>query len=291
MDKTLEYIDVIREKYPNITIREYEKNTIGQKNDVIMINNKLVFRFPKYKDGIKKLKIETEVLKMLNNHRALNIPNPIYNNFEKHEIGKFFSGYRMIPGKPLWRDTFLNIEDKQIIANQLANFLKEFHNILTDEVKELDIPVCDSYQKWKDFSNEIKGKLFRFMREDAKLQFENHFKVFLSKEENFDFETTLVHGDFGPSNILYDEETKRVSGIIDFGEVRYDDPAIDFASMIGPFGYGEAFIRRFHNVYKGIDQLIERAKFYASTFALQEALFGFENKDEKTFNSGMEQYI
>lgn len=46
----------------------------------------------------------------------------------------------------------------------------------------------------------------------------------------------------GSSNIIFDAEKKRVSGIIDFGQTSVDDPAIDIASLICPMGYGEDFI-------------------------------------------------
>jgi len=123
------------------------------------------------------------------------------------------------------------------------------------------------------------------------MEIKQNFEGFLNEKQNFNFEKILVHGDFGPSNILFNEKTNLVSGIIDFGSIRYDDPAIDIASMIGPFGYGESFIRMLEKSYPNIDALIKRAKFYASTFPLQEALFGFENEDNEAFKDGIAKYI
>ncbi|WP_423407020.1 hypothetical protein AABM38_14180 [Heyndrickxia sp. MSNUG] len=45
----------IMEVYPDLKIVKYEKNNFGQNNDVLIINDQLVFRFPKYEDGIRNL--------------------------------------------------------------------------------------------------------------------------------------------------------------------------------------------------------------------------------------------
>ncbi|NIV40422.1 MAG: phosphotransferase, partial [Anaerolineae bacterium] len=83
----------------------------------------------------------------------------------------------------------------------------------------------------------IREKLFGFMRSDARSWAAGHFEDFLSDEDNFRYQPVLKHSDFGPSNILFDSETQRVSGIIDFGSSGLGDPAYDFAGLLS--GYGE----------------------------------------------------
>lgn len=101
----------------------------------------------------------------------------------------------------------------------------------------------------------------------------------------------MIHGDFGRSNILYDEREQRITGIIDFSELSLGDPAVDIAALACPVGYGEDFVRRFEHIYPGIDALLPRARFYISTFALQEALYGIENDDQESFRAGIEDYV
>ncbi len=289
MDKCEMFIEKIKEKYSDIIIKNYKKDTLGQNNDVIIINDNLVFRFPKYRQGIKTLKVETELVCRIKDYLSLKTPYPIYKNF-KQEVGHAFTGYKMIHGEPLFKNIFFKIKDKQTVADQLASFLKEIHSIPTDMVSDLDIPIINNFNQWESFYKKVKEKLYIYMREDAKREVELIFDNFFKAKNNFTVQPTLVHGDFGPSNIIYDIDEQRVVGIIDFGSVKIDDPAIDFASMIGPFGYGESFIKKFKNIYPNIDILIERAKFYASTFALQEALFGLENEDDEAFRSGIKEY-
>ncbi|NIV36025.1 MAG: hypothetical protein GWN58_43215, partial [Anaerolineae bacterium] len=47
-------------------------------------------------------------------------------------VGQAFAGYRMIPGEPLWRDTFRAIESQAVVralADQVAGFLHSLHSV------------------------------------------------------------------------------------------------------------------------------------------------------------------
>lgn len=261
----------------------------GQNNDVFIINEKYIFRFPKYQEGIDSLLSEVEILKRINNHVTIDIPNPLFYSLDIKEVGSTFVGYKMIRGKLLLRDRFLEIKDKKKISEQLAKFMIELHSKEVKMKASEIISEYDIYSKWLNLYKRVQEKLFIHMRDDAKRKVEKNFEQFLSDFTN-NIECVFVHGDFGPNNILFDEKKEGISGIIDFGESHIGDPAGDFASLIGPFGYGEDFILEFKKVYPKVDKYIKRAKFYASTFALQEALFGVENNDKEAFRNGIEQY-
>lgn len=283
------YIDIIKEKNPCISIEKFSSNNEGQNNDIVIINDEYIFKFPKYSMGIEKLKKETGILNILNRYITLDMPDPIYSNFDSNEVGCVYSGYRMIKGISFRRDIFLGCKDKGVISQQLATFLRELHNIPLQEVAHCDLHAGDAYDEWSSLLERIEIKLFPFMKSESREAVSRNFNSFLEKNINFD--KAIVHGDFGPSNILYDLNCGRISGIIDFNEVSIGDPAIDIASLMGPFGYGEDFVRSFQPIYPGIEELINRARFYASTFALQEALFGIEVGDSEAFNAGIKDYI
>ena len=61
------FIKYIKEKNPSIIIEKYSYNSEGENNDVVIINDEYVFKFPKYQDGIKKLKIEIDVKEIFKN--------------------------------------------------------------------------------------------------------------------------------------------------------------------------------------------------------------------------------
>ncbi len=110
----------------------------------------------------------------------------------------------------------------------------------------------------------------------------------MERISGFNLRPTLIHGDFGASNIIWDPETCKITGIIDFGGSGLGDPAYDFAGIRS--SYGEDFYNMCINLYPEGSEISERVMFYRSTFALQEALHGFDNDDLKAFENGLKDY-
>lgn len=134
-----EYVQYLEKVYPNLDVQTAYVNDIGQNNDVLIVNENIVFRFPKYEEGIAKLIAETKLLEKIQNYVSLSIPCPSYQHFQPMEPGKVFSGYNIINGEPFWNTTFLQLyeEEQSTGAAQLANFLKELHSIPVSEISPL----------------------------------------------------------------------------------------------------------------------------------------------------------
>lgn len=282
------YIERIEQVYPSLTIKECQLNEIGQNNDVIIVNESIVFRFPKYQMGIASLKKETEIVEAIRNTVSIPIPNPIYHSFEKWEVGKVFVGYELIQGSPLWKASFSSISNKEILkrlASQLVNFLIEIHSFSKNK---LGLEVTDPREQMINLYQRIQNKLYPFMREEARRQISSSFETFLFSETCLNLNTTLVHGDFGATNILWNHDTHNISGIIDFGGSGIGDPAYDFAGLLS--SYGEEFFNMCIKLYPNGTEIAERVTFYRSTFALQEALHGVENEDVVAFENGIKAY-
>ena len=54
--------------------------------------------------------------------------------------------------------------------------------------------------------------------------------------------------------------------------------------------FGESFFNYYYASYPGIGSLVERAKFYKGTFAIQEALYGMKHDDREAFERGIAPY-
>ncbi|GGD96480.1 phosphotransferase family protein [Paenibacillus nasutitermitis] len=285
-----DYVNKILNVYPNLLIHSVIFNENGQNNTVIEVNNALIFRFPKYQQGVKELKEETRILKHIYKHITLNIPNPIYQNLESQTVGEVFVGYRMIAGKTFDMHAFhsLGHDDLCVIAEQLAQFLFELHSIPLQEESIDHLYQKNLYEYWEDMYKRIQEKLFRYMSKESQVRVEKHFKDFLNDTINFQYEPTYVHGDFGVGNILINHHLPKVAGIIDFGGSHVGDPAVDAAAIIS--GYGEDFLKKMYVFYPGLQSAESRMRFYRGTFALQEALFGIENDDEQAFKNGIFNY-
>jgi aminoglycoside 2''-phosphotransferase len=282
------YIERIKQVYPSLSIKDWQLNEIGQNNDVIIVNGSIVFRFPKYQIGIDNLKKETEILETINSNVSIPIPNPIYQFFEKWEVGKVFVGYELIQGSPLWKEKFVSIKNEEIkkrLASQLVDFLIKIHSISKNK---LPLEEDNPREQMVNLYQMIQNKLYPFMSVEAQRQISHSFETFLHSKTWLNLNTTLVHGDFGTTNILWDADTYKISGIIDFGGSGIGDPAYDFAGILS--SYGEDFFNMCLDLYPNGNEISERVKFYRSTFALQEALHGVENDDVEAFENGIKGY-
>ncbi|MDC3415264.1 aminoglycoside phosphotransferase family protein [Aquibacillus sp. 3ASR75-11] len=237
------------------------------------------------------MKKETGILEYIKNRVSIPIPYPIYQSFEELEVGKVFSGYSLIQGSPLWRDSLERIEKGDLvqgIASQLVTFLKELHSIPKEKADVfLQLEDNDPREEMAELYQKIENKLFPFIRKEAQDEIINSFETFLVSD-TYNLKTMLIHGDFGASNIIWQPDTCKVSGIIDFGGSGLGDPAYDFAGILS--SYGEAFFNMCMDLYPNGKQISKRVKFYKSTFALMEALHGIENDDIQAFENGIKDY-
>lgn len=291
MDKQARYAQHIRDRYPELRIERARLSGEGQNNDVLIVNEELVFRFPKHAAGMRQLATETAILRAIRGRVTLDIPNPIYRGLEPRVVGAVFTGYRMIAGEPLRRDTPAVLGDQAAfgrVAAQLAAFLRALHGVPAGDIPGPPLSLADGREAWAALYAGIRERLFPRMRPDARAWAREHFETFLGDPGNFDYAPTLRHGDFGPGNILFDARARAVSGVIDFGGAGLGDPAVDFAGLLA--SYGERFLARCSSLYPEIASALDRARFYAGTFALQEALFGAEHGDREAFASGIAPY-
>lgn len=293
MRKENEYVAYLQSVYPELQIKSAHVNEIGQNNDVLIVNDNIVFRFPKYEKGIQKLRVETKLLEKIRPFITIQIPDPSYQRLQDEVPGKVFAGYEMIEGEPFWKNTFTGINDEkqlQKLACTLAVFLKELHEIpLSTFEGIMQNDSADIYAETNSLYSQLKDYVYPYMREEAKKEVSLSFETYLNEESHFNFTSSLVHGDFGMTNILYSATKKDISGVIDFGGASMGDPAYDFAGILA--SYGEEFLQLFAAHYPNLEAVRERMYFYKSTFALQEALFGVLNNDKKAFEAGIEQYV
>jgi aminoglycoside 2''-phosphotransferase len=289
MRSSTEYAQVIHQAYPSLVIKSARLNNDGQYNDVLLLNDDLIFRFPRYPIGVKTIFNEVHILSRIRDYLPLPVPDPIYTSKGTDTVGEVFMGYRRISGDPLQRDIFQSLDDVVLgrWASQMASFLQALHSIPLEEVA-IDLPVSDGPAEWTDLFAEFRRHLFPFMRPDACQWTTYHFEAYLNAPQLHNYQPALRHGDFGAGNILIDREKMILSGVIDFGFAGVGDQAVDIAAVST---LGDSFFTRFQDSYPGIDSLLDRARFYRGTYALYEALHGIKHGDEKAFNAGISAYI
>ena len=107
----------------------------------------------------------------------------------------------------------------------------------------------------------------------------------------WDWTPVLIHGDFGPGNILYDARSHAIGGVIDLSSAGLGDPATDFAALSSPVSYERWFVELVAETYGAPQGMLDRTAFYIGTFALQEALHGLDTGDSRAYDAGMKEYL
>ena len=291
--RALPYLRRIHAVYPDLSITTASVDGRGQNNDIVRVDGRLIFRFPRYDGAVSRLQAEVALLAVVRRHVSLSVPVPLYTSFQTG-AGNAFAGYAIVPGQPLQRETIAAIEAEAEplaarLADQIKLFLRQLHAVPLDPALARTVPPDRGRAGLLNLYSRIRATLFPLMRPDARREVADHFaRFFAVGERTAAYVPTLVHHDFGPGNILYDAERCAISGVIDFGEAGLGDPAYDLAGLLA--GYGERFVRRVLHDDPGASAVLARARFYAGTFALEEALFGVEHGDPRALERGLAAY-
>lgn len=285
------FVRAITRAHPQLEVTSVRIEDHGQNNNVLIVNEVFVFRFPKQAAGIEAMAREAAILNGLRGRLPLAIPEPEYLHLSPQiRVGQAFMSYRLIPGQPLWPETLNSCDEAGInrIAGQLGAFLRELHATPYATVVAARLPASDTAAEWQDFLDRVQRLLYPHMRPDARRNIAEHISRLINVLSEASFTPVLKHGDFGTGNLLFDPSQQRLCGVIDFGGACVGDPAYDIASLMS--GCGEMFVTRLEPSYPQLPELMDRARLYQDTFALMEALFGVENGDDEAFESGIAEY-
>ncbi len=97
-------------------------------------------------------------------------------------------------------------------------------------------------------------------------------------------------GIFGDTNILVNDTSDRVTGVIDFGSAAIGDPAVAIAGILSSAEIGVGLTEPLRPLYPAVDELVERARLYMSTFAIDEALLGVRGNDSDAIERGIARF-
>ena len=296
MSTQLLYLSQIRTELRGIVIQQVDTAS-GQYNDVVIINQEWIFRFPRFREDVARTQQEVRVLEALQGRLPLPIPNPEVKRLDPPVPGLAFTGYRRLPGVPLSRGALDAAQGpvRENIAGQLARFLRALHGIPLAELGELGplmIEPKDGRADWERLYGEVREKLFPAMRPDARKDVSRHFEAYLDEPSLHHFDPCLRHGDFGGSNILWDPQQGAATAVLDFTFCALGDPALDLAAAST---LGDEFFPSLLEVYAPLPltrgALQARARFYRGVFALEEALDGLRLNDAEAYQAGMAQYF
>lgn len=249
-------LQCIGREFPELHWNNYRYIDEGWDHEVVILDEKVVFRFPNDAEYLELLQNEIPVLERL--LPQLDIAMPQYQYIAPD--GRF-AGYPMVAGDTLRKDYFdrLPPSDRTSIAAQLAGFLSTLHMLLANGQDFSMVPASEMAEYQKDLHQQTQQYLpatltpedFAVVRnvvaETDGLLLRSLPKVFL-------------HGDVYSRHLLWDKPAQKL-GVIDFSDMNIGDPAFDFAEL---YEYGDEFVGQVYSQYAGPkdDDFLQRAWTY-----------------------------
>lgn len=250
------YLKRIEDEF-SIKVEKYKYFNWAFGNDVFLINDEFIFRFPRVEQTVNHLKYEIEFLEFLKPRVKVNIPQ--YTHISKKED---FAGYEIIPGKHLTSSAFktLNKKNKEKVINELIAFINVFHKIDLNDFEKYKPAKRDDYISIeKRIEEELEDKLFpKLSKNELELirDFYEESKKILQEIPN----TCPIHGDLYAYNTIWDKVASEIA-IIDFSDYMTSDPARDFEVF---YDYGQEYAELAYEKYEGLkdSQFLQRAEIY-----------------------------
>jgi hypothetical protein len=185
----------------------------GYDFEVAIVDDEFVFRFPRRARVEEALELEIALLPTLVAALPVDVPS-----FECVSRNPLFVGYPLIRGEPLVDED----------ADGVRVFLDALHAL---DVSVLPLDSQDWVDAYRGQCAEFERLVFPLLDEDERGRAE---RLFSEVETLVGFEPALLHADLGPEHLLV--RSGELSGVIDWGDARLGDPALDYAWLLnGPF--------------------------------------------------------
>ena len=270
----------IAEQFRRLEVREVVPIGEGWDNAAFLVDGERVFRFPRRRIAAELLDLEVAILPGLVADLPLRISAPTLVGVPTELFPWAFAGYDYLPGSTgCARD--LSDDERAALALPLAGFLRALHAIDPHRSIERGLPP-DRIARL-DPAKRLPASLERIgtLRGAGAGEgldigiawLEAHPPIAVS-----DAGRVIVHGDLYARHIVLDDR-RRLSGIIDWGDIHYGDPAIDIsiAHLVLP----QSAHASFRDAYGPIDERTWNvARYRAIYHAILELDYGIRIDDD-----------
>ena len=214
-----------------------------------LVNDSWIFRFAKHNKACASLKREFCLLPRIACQINLQIPSPQIASFVENAKLSFIA-YPFLRGEALSQEDYFNLDDvsRTHCAVQAAEFLNQIHSIEIEVAKSCGVIVNEYSIQYSDLLKQAGKTLFGILDKSECRFIERVINDYLESDDFANFRPVLLHGDLSPGHIIFDEKTKQITSVIDFGDVMIGDAAWDFLWIYED--YGVDFFSRVLSAYR-----------------------------------------
>lgn len=241
------------ESQHSIFIKTIQLLDEGWDNLVYLVNETLIFRFPRRDLGVVCMENEISLLPYVASQVSFPLSTPQWIGVPSDLYPYPFSGYTIIPGKAV-SDASLSLISDPKFAITLASWLAELHAI---PIKDEHIALIKGDQRWRyDVNHRIlrcKENLTNYENYFLELGFDKttlleviDFLPHLTFKED---KQSYLHADLYSRHVVMNPQTFIPTGLIDWGDIHIGHPGIDLSvGMIFTKELFEVFINAYGNL-------------------------------------------
>lgn len=287
---------LLEHQFPALAPARLEPLGTGWDNTAWLVNERLVFRFPRRRLAARLLELESRLLPRLAPLLPLPVPVPAWLGQPEGDYPYPFAGYPLLPGRTACAVPWTP-EQRQRCAAPLGQFLSKLHGVAVDETTLAAGPGDELGRA--DLGRRLSLVLSRLQQaepllEPTHVQAIRHAAEQLARTPPWQQRPRWVHGDLYARHLLVDEQLLPC-GVIDWGDLHLGDPALDlslafsflpaearnaFTEAYGPVDEHTWARARFRALHHGVillgyghsvgDEALERVGRAALSLALQD---------------------
>jgi len=236
-----------------------------------LVNEELVFRFPKRDDDWKTLRTEIAFLRSAADDLPLAVPRYTHVAQQSRAAAHGYAVYRYVPGSAM-DVSALNERQRATAAEAIATFLRSLHGLQPRADVAALLPREDPRVVAEHYFARTTREIAPTLEPCEAARLVEQFETYLSTPENVSFQPVVLHADFSREHIVMDDSV--VSGVIDFEDVNWGDPDYDFMYLFVDFGHAfvEDAARRYG--HPNVEQLRDKLHYFALVDQIQTILDG-----------------
>ncbi|MEU8798150.1 aminoglycoside phosphotransferase family protein [Spirillospora sp. NPDC048819] len=189
-----------------------------------------VLRFPRGEDGAAGIACEARLLPELGG--TLGVPIPSFAFTAPNPLGPgVFCCYPLVPGESLDEEEWhaRGLLDEPGPVRQIADLLEAIHAFPVERARELGVPEADLRADFTGDLRLVRAEVAPLLPPDVARLLIAAYERHLADDGDFDGRPALIHADFSLDHLLV--TGTRITGLIDFGDVRIGDPDYDLCYL------------------------------------------------------------
>ena len=277
---------LLEHTFSDLKVETIEVLGSGYDSVAYLVNHKYVFKIKFSANKKKGYEKEKAIYDFLNKNLKTDIKIP---NIEYSLISDELSilGYKEIKGKFLSPELYetLTEEEKLNLKKDIANFLRNMHDLDTTEISNYKI---DNKENVLEEYKLLKETIYDTLT-DIEKEYVESFMKRLNTTDVFNGKKCLCHNDFSCNHLLLDDNNK-FCGIIDFGDSGIIDEYCDFIYLLEDSeeeigkDFGIDILKLYGNI--DIEKAIEYQDVVEEYYPIETIVYGIKNNKQDFIDKG-----